>query len=62
MELLNNTDLPFKEETAIVDVHAPAETYYTTGSNAGHAINRFRSLSVSKHRKKNFFIVLNKKY
>lgn len=43
MELLK---LPFKEESKH-DVHAPAETYYTTGSNDGHAITRFRTFSVS---------------
>jgi hypothetical protein len=32
-----------------VDVHAPAETYYTTGSNAGNSINRVRSLSVNSY-------------
>jgi alpha,alpha-trehalase len=31
----------------VIDVHAPAKTYYTTGSNAGNAINRLRKLSVS---------------
>lgn len=30
-----------------IDVHAPAKTYYTTGSNSGNAINRLRTLSVS---------------
>lgn len=29
------------------DIHAPAETYYTTGSNAGNVIYRMRKLSVS---------------
>lgn len=30
-----------------IDVHAPAQTYYTTGNNAGRNINRLRTLSVS---------------
>lgn len=30
-----------------VDVHAPAKTYYTTGSNAGGFISRLKSLTVS---------------
>lgn len=53
MELINNNnsqvEFPFKEEknVALEDVHAPPETYYTTGSNAGHAINRLRTLSVN---------------
>ncbi|KAG0747530.1 hypothetical protein G6F62_005698 [Rhizopus arrhizus] len=29
----------------LVDVHAPAKTYYTTGNNAGNAINRIRTFS-----------------
>ncbi|KAI9247726.1 neutral trehalase [Sporodiniella umbellata] len=28
-----------------LDIHAPAKTYYTTGSNAGDAINRIRTFS-----------------
>jgi hypothetical protein len=32
-----------------VDVHAPAKTYYTIGSNADNSINRVRSLSVNSH-------------
>ncbi|KAL7310394.1 alpha,alpha-trehalase nth1 [Mucor circinelloides] len=36
-----------------IDVHAPAQTYYTTGNNAGSNINRLRTLSgrheMSKH-------------
>lgn len=39
----HNTDLD-----QVNDVHAPAKTYYTTGSNAGNAINRLRTLSVSQ--------------
>lgn len=31
----------------LVDVHAPAKTYYTTGNNAGNAINRIRTFSVN---------------
>lgn len=29
-----------------VDVHAPAKTYYTTGSNAGGFISRLKSFTV----------------
>jgi hypothetical protein len=39
-----------KEEidaVTVVDVHAPAQTYYTTGNNSGSNINRLRTLSVS---------------
>lgn len=35
-----------QQEQHIQDVHAPAKTYYTTGSNTGKAINRLRKLSV----------------
>jgi hypothetical protein len=31
------------------NVHAPAKTYYTTGSNSGKAVNRLRTLSVKYH-------------
>ncbi|CEG69874.1 Putative Alpha,alpha-trehalase [Rhizopus microsporus] len=29
----------------LIDIHAPAKTYYTTGNNAGNAINRLRTFS-----------------
>lgn len=35
-----------KQQQQIEDVHAPAKTYYTTGSNTGKSINRLRKLSV----------------
>lgn len=34
-------------DSSDIDVHAPAQTYYTTGNNAGSNINRLRTLSVS---------------
>ncbi|KAI7907751.1 trehalase-domain-containing protein [Cokeromyces recurvatus] len=37
------------QEEIIVDVHAPAKTYYTTGSNAGNVVHRLRTLSGQQH-------------
>jgi hypothetical protein len=32
-----------------VDAHAPASTYYTTGSNSSGALNRLKTYTVSIH-------------
>lgn len=48
--MLVSDSLLKKEEidaATVVDVHAPAQTYYTTGNNSGSNINRLRTLSVS---------------
>ncbi|KAI9483504.1 MAG: trehalase-domain-containing protein [Benjaminiella poitrasii] len=45
MQVSTNHVTILDQEDLIVDVHAPAKTYYTTGSNAGSSINRLRSLS-----------------
>jgi hypothetical protein len=47
MTVANNHLTLLGQEDTAVDVHAPAKTYYTTGSNAGNAIHRLRTLSVS---------------
>jgi hypothetical protein len=47
MTVANNHIMLLGKEDMAVDAHAPAKTYYTTGTNAGNAIHRLRTLSVS---------------
>lgn len=49
MTVTNDLVTLLGQEDTTVDVHAPAKTYYTTGRNAGEAVHRLRTLSVSSY-------------